>query len=338
MLLALVFGVLLSGLPALASSPPDASPRGSQKSTETHQKALSSQPADKGAAPLTGTAEKKVETPPPFPIGSKLSRGVQKYTGVTWLSEFVTGQVAKIIIHHKLGGKVKVRVKTYSLTDLIAGKLKVLDVRLDDSHVYGVGLGRIHASSSGPLWVAPLKKKDRRSGLQNPVVLKVEGELSQKDVTEALVSPEVAQQLRGLKLDLPGLGEQQLEVLKPVVSIKENLVRIEATLVTRGAAEETGVPLVITAKPVLKENTKIFLEDLTVDSDCIVEPEKFAAFIADLLNPIVDFGRYDRGDHAFRLTSFHIKDKVVTGDGNLLLVPRGYKPNSTAGGNGTDPM
>ena len=63
------------------------------------------------------------------------------------------------------------------------------------------------------------------------------------------------------------------------------------------------------------------VDNLVVDCPYIVEPEKFASFVEELINPIVDFGRYDRTTHAFRLSKFAVEEKSVSGQGELILVP-----------------
>lgn len=277
--------------------------------------------------PLDAIAkEKKEQEPPPFPIGSKVTRAVQKYTGVNYVGEVVAGKVAGAVIRHKVGGKVKVKVKTYSFTDLCAGKIKSVDVKLSQPRIEGVQLGNINVASKNPVWFNPWKGKNKKRGLNNPVNMAISGDLSQDQVARALASQEITKAIRGFKLDLPGLGDQELEVLSPKVDIEDKLVKINGTLVTRGAAEDTGVPLSIRATPKLVANNEVFLDDLKVDSPYIVEPEKFAQFISDLLNPIVRFSRYDRKTHAFRLFALDVDDDVVKGEGNLLLVPKDYKP------------
>jgi hypothetical protein len=263
---------------------------------------------------------------PPFPIGSKVSRTVQTVTGVNWLTGVVAGKVAGTVIRHKVGGKVKVKVKTYSLTDLCAGKIKAVDVKLANPQIEGIELGNIEASAKNPVWFSPWKGKNKRRGLNNPVNIAVKGDLSQDEVARALASQEITKAIRGFKLDLPGLGDQELEVLEPKVDIENRIVKIDGTLVTRGAKKETGVPITISATPKLVANNEVFLEDMKVDSPYIVEPEKFAQFVSDLLNPIVRFSRYDRKTHAFRLFALDVENDLVRGEGNLLLVPKDYKP------------
>ncbi len=272
----------------------------------------------------------RAEDQPPFPIGSKTSRAIQKYTGVNWLTSAVAGQIAGAVLSHKLKGKARVKVRTYSLTDFVAGKVKSVDVRLKESQVEGLDLPELRVASKNPIWYSPFKGKQNKRGLHNPVVLSVEGKLNEEDVEEALRKQEVATALSVLKLDIPGLNGQELEVLDPSVEIKKGLVEIKGTLVTRGAKPDTGVPITISANPTLVASNEIRLENLKVESPYIVDPDQFAKFISDLLNPIVRFSRYDRNTHAFRLMALDVSDETVYGAGNLLLVPKDYKPVSAS--------
>lgn len=275
----------------------------------------------------TGSTVKSKEDPPPFPVAGKISRTVQTVTGVNFLTSVIAGQVAGAVIRHKVGGKAKVKVKIYSLTDLVSGKIKSVDVRLQDSKVEGVELPKIHVATKNPVWYQPFKGKDKKRGLNNPIVLSVQGEVNQKDVEEALTKQEITNALSGLKLDIPGLGGQELEVLDPKVDIETGKICINGTLVTRGAKPDTGVPITISANPKLINGTDVILDDMKVQSPFIEDPENFAKFVSDLLNPIVRLSRYDRKTHAFRLTTLDVSDQIVKGEGNLLLVPKDYKPH-----------
>lgn len=259
---------------------------------------------------------------PPFKIGSRVSRTLQTVTGLNLLTEVVASQAARMAIQKKVGGKVRVKVKTFSFTDLLAGKVKAVDVQVLDPKVKGFGAGDIKITSDSPFWYQYRRGKGQKTGMQTPVLMSVKAELSEKQIEAALNTPAVANSLRGLKLDLPGLGDQSLQVLKPKVDLADERITLTAVLVVQGAAEETGVPVKVSAKPQLEGDRKILLTDLKVDSDGIVEPEKFAAFAETLLNPVIDFARLDRRDHAFRLNHFKIDGEEVVGDGKLLLTPR----------------
>jgi hypothetical protein len=273
------------------------------------------------AAPAFAEVKEPEAAPTPFPIGSKFSRTVQKVTGITFLSDVIAGQAAKKVLRKKLGGKVKVKVKTFGLTDLVAGKIKSVSVSSDGGAYKNIPLGEVEMVSATPIWYQYKRKDGQKPGLKTPILLNVKGDLSTNDIITALGSERIARSMRGLKLDLPGLGDQQLQVVRPKVEIGDSTLKIDALLITQGAAEDTGVPIVISGRPVL-EGDKIFLREMKVSSPDIVEPEKFAAFAEELLNPIVDFSRMDRKDHAFRLKELAIKKDVVQGGGQLLIAPR----------------
>lgn len=260
----------------------------------------------------------------PFKIGSKFSRTLQTVTGINFVTELVASQVAKSQIEKKTGGKAKVKVKTFSLTDLAAGKVKSVDVQLLDPKVKGSPLqaGDLRLTSDSPFWYEYRKGKDRKIGMQTPVVMTVKAEMSEAQIEKALNTPEISRTLKGLKLDLPGLGEQSLQVLKPKVDLKDDSITLDAVLVVEGAPIETGVPVKISAKPRLVEDRRIFLDDLKVDADGLVEPDKFSAFAQTLLNPLIDFSKLDRRDHAFRLNTLKIEGDEMVGSGKLLLAPK----------------
>lgn len=221
----------------------------------------------------------------------------------------------------KLGGHVKVRMHLYGLTDLMAGKVKSVTIKGDDCSYKHVPLGQVKLSSATPIWFDWHKQNGKTVGLREPIYLAISGSLRQEDVCKALSSEAVTRSLRGLRLDLPGLGDQQLEILEPKVSLQEKRITISSKMVTKGASADTGIDMTISALPILN-GSKILLTDMVVSCPDIMDPTSFSKFVQDLFNPIIDFGRYDRSDHAFRLSKFEIEKDRVVGDGNLLLVPR----------------
>ncbi|MBI4533951.1 MAG: LmeA family phospholipid-binding protein [Candidatus Melainabacteria bacterium] len=258
----------------------------------------------------------------PFPTGSKFSRSVQKWTGLNFVCQVLTSQVVRRGLQRKLGGQMKVRIKLFSLTDLLAGKVKSIDVRLTGSNYRGVPLGKLHISCAQPVWFSYKKKGTTRPGLRAPTLIKIEGDVSEKELGEALKTSRVSSALRMIKLNLPGLGAQQLQLLQPKVDLKDNLVKVETVLVTQGATLETGVPLTVVGSPKLEGDSKIVLQNLQVSSPELPAQEEFSLFCQELLNPLVDFCKMDRLDHAFRLQSLTIANDQLHYAGSLLIAPR----------------
>lgn len=277
----------------------------------------------------TGQPVHADEGPTPFRLGSRFNRKLQNYTGINRLTGFVVSEAVTFGLWLKFHGKVKAKVRTYSLTDLLSGKIKGVDISLKDCSYRRVPFGDLELSSATPIWLRYFKWHGQKAGLASPILVRVKGNVSGEDVAAGLASPAVSQSLKSIKLDLPGLGGQQLQFLDPRVSLRAEEIKISSILITAGARRETGVPIEIVGKPELVAQSKIFVRDLQVDSPDIPNPKEFAQFTSTLLNPLIDFARMDRSTHAFRLESLKVLDDKVHFNGNLVLAPR-FTPQMVA--------
>lgn len=264
--------------------------------------------------------------PTPFRLGSRLNRKLQRYTGITAATDFVASEATTLGLWLKFHGKVRAKVRTYSFTDLLSGKIKSLDITMKESRYEGVPLDNLHIATATPIWLRYFKRDRQGAGVRSPLLVKIAGSVSGANVADGLASPVVSSSLKSIKLELPGLGGQRLQFLDPKVAIHSDTIEIKSVLVTAGATAETGVPIKLTGKPELVGNSKIIISNLGVDSVDIPNPEEFADFTSKLLNPLIDFARKDRVTHAFRLDSLKVLDDQVQFNGNLLLAPRVVNP------------
>lgn len=251
-----------------------------------------------------------------FRIAGKTSRAIQKYSGATFLTDvFLStggGIAARLILH----GKPKLKVRSYSFTDALSGKFRLVELQLKKCQWRGVPLPDVKLATTTPLHVRHNCK------LLIPVMVSVTGSATEEMISSGLQKPEVTSHLNFLRLDLPGLGEQHLQVLNPKIKLNSGQILIDTDLITAGGAPDTGIKVAISARPVLKNERLILLEGTKVFSKDIVEPDKFSQFAEDLLNPLIDFARLDRTTRAFRLTELHLDDQKVRFAGKLLLAPK----------------
>lgn len=262
-----------------------------------------------------------------FRVAGKTSRAIQKLTGITWITDRLLGLTGVGALKVAIGGNAKIKVRSYSFTDALSGKFRKVEVRLNNSHYHDIPLPELRLSTTTPLHMRA------KSGVVIPVMVSVSGEATEEQISSALKSPKVSSQLNFLRLDLPGLGDQHLQILNPKIQIVDGKVIIDARLITAGAPPETGIEVHISARPVLKDERFIMLEDSKVESPDIVEPEKFSVFLEDLLNPLVDFGRLDRTTRAFRMTELVTDNHKVRFAGKLLLAPKAVSQGSVANEN-----
>lgn len=267
-------------------------------------------------------ATQNAEVAPPFHVSGKISRNFQKYSGLNWLTETSLNLGSTISAKLLLHGRPKVRFKIYAMSDCLAGKFKSVSIDLKHSSFKKIPLADLKLETTTPLQVRLFKTGKGAAGVGAPVMVAVSGEVDEKDVSKALQSPEISSQLNFLRLQLPGLGDQHLQVLEPKVKIENGKVKINTWLITANAPKETGITLDIVAKPYLEGERFIFLKDTTVDSKDIMNPAEFSKFSEDLLNPLLDFGKFDRKTHAFRLTKLQLGEQNLQFAGKLLLVPK----------------
>lgn len=274
------------------------------------------------AIPLWAADQEPAELPPPFGVAGKMSHAVQKFSGLTFLNNALSSAFASVALSTYVHGLAGVKVRSYNASDLWQGEFRTVEIKLKRGKMHGVPIGSVRLRTTTPFKVSYLPWRKSKAGLTTPVLVAVEGDISEQLVSRALRSKSVVENLRFLKLDLPGLGEQRLRILEPRVDVLGDKVEVKAHLITAGGAPDTGIDLVINAKPVLEKERFIILKDIQIGSADIREPGQFASFVEELLNPLIDFGRMDRETHAFRLTELSVKNDRVHFAGRLLLAPK----------------
>jgi hypothetical protein len=275
----------------------------------------------------TGGATVNAEQPPPFKTAGKFSHALQKYSGLNFVTNAMASATATAAASTWLRGRARVKVRSYNFTDMLQGEFRSVDVKIGSGKARGIPIGSLHARSSTPFKIN-LPWKKGKTGLATPVLVALDGQLSEKLVGKALKSKAVTENLRFLKLDLPGLGAQHLQVLNPSVDVQGDRVSVTANLITADAPPETAVLVNIAAHPSIEKERFVMLKDIEVKSDAIENPKAFASFIDLLLNPLIDLGRLDRATHAFRVTDLSVKNERVNFAGRLLLAP---KPQAAPG-------
>jgi hypothetical protein len=284
---------------------------------------LAQQSVTPSASPPAATATPAAPQAP-YRTARGASYIIQKFTGLNALSRLLSSSVATSVLRKLVGGKSRVRIQTRTMTDLIAGKMQQIDVEIKDAQYRGIPIRELEMHSTPNVWLRYFKSKQGKPGARAPLMFAVKGRVHETDISATLASPNVATALRMVKLDLPGMGHQQLQFLNPKVDIEPGKVLINSRVITAGAAPETGVDVAISASPYL-DGDKVMVRDFDMQSADIENPSEFSKFIEPLINPLVNLARLDRADHAFRLTEFKVDKDLVEFSGNLLIAPRPTK-------------
>ncbi len=271
-------------------------------------------------AALLSTGSRASATNLPFSTAGSFSHNLQKYTGVTAAANFFTSTAIAAALKHKIKGQFKVKVQNYSLTDLLAGKIKKIDITVTGWQYRSMPIKSLSITTVTPVWIR--LDRHHRHVLLCPAMFAVSGAVSADNLETGLVNPVIATSLGSIKLNMPGLGRQQLILHTPQIAVHKDSVEIKTILASAGATTDKGVPMRLKGKPELIGGTKIYLRNLEIDSPDIPNPREFAAFASQIVNPIIDFSRLDRDTHAFRMETLAVADDEVRFSGNLLLAPK----------------
>jgi len=114
------------------------------------------------------------------------------------------------------------------------------------------------------------------------------------------------------------LGAQEIQILRPKVELADGVMTIDATLITKGAAEDTGVPIVISGRPA-SEGSKIYLRELQVPRLTFPTRRSLPALPRRSSTPCSIWARLDRKTHAVRVMQIAINPDNVEGLGTLVL-------------------
>ena len=240
---------------------------------------------------------------------------------INWLGNQALSAVLSVALSAKLHGWTVARVKTADITDAFKGDFQSLDVSCRGGTYKGMSLGVVHVHG-GPLALNYRTRANQRRGLRAPLLVSIDGLIRQGDLSRDLESKDVAANLRFLKFEMPGLGEQHLQVLKPHVEIDNDKVLVSCRMVTAGADPSTGISLRVNAVPELDRQRYVRLRNLEILSNDVNDPVHFGPFLETLFNPLVDFARLDRYTHSLRLNNLEVKDGNVRYSARLWLAPK----------------
>lgn len=219
---------------------------------------------------------------------------LQKYTGLNYLVDFFVEIAIKALIKLKTRAKtVIVDLKPYSAWSLFRKKAKYLKIDAKDLFIKGVPLEQFLLVADDPIH---FKKNRVLFPLRINTLIKV----NLQSVTDVLNNlPKWKEIFRELELPLPPFGSTQISIGDINIKISDlGLIYAQASVMSLVNPDSESLKLEFTGNLTLKEkkiivnNLESEIEDIfTKDSDIGMS---FSIFLEDLINPIFNFGKYER--------------------------------------------
>ncbi len=201
---------------------------------------------------------------PPVEIGHPVSRVLQKYTGVTLLSGWISSRVIERAVSEKLEGNLKVSLTPFSLTDLLAGKARKLRVR--GKNLLYDGFLPIHriqleTDEQHPIYL----RKGQKPALIRPIGVQMELQVTESDMNRFFRSERGKGYLTRIKVPLPPFQTPQyLDCLEPEVRLFGDRLHVKSNVNVHGAPLENAIPVEVSAR-ILPDGSVLRLSDVSVN-------------------------------------------------------------------------
>lgn len=226
----------------------------------------------------------------PVKLSHPISRGMQKITGITFLSgKLADSLIAKAIQKH-VKGAVSVRLKPYSASDLLAGRAKRLTItgkNLLYDDFLPLASFSLTSNRELPLYLNGTK----RPVLLQPVEFDLAFTLTEAGMNQALQSPQGQQKLSQLKVTLPPFGPQYLDVLSPSVVIQKDGQLFAKSLINiHNTPVENALPIEMLAR-IQPHDNRLALSDIHLRLEGVENTQGVEAFIEQYFGELVNLER-----------------------------------------------
>lgn len=255
------------------------------------------------------------ETYPEVEISHPVSRAVQKYTGITLLSDWIGGIIArKALTNDLIDGRLNVRIRNFSATDLIGGRIKTLQLRGRDlviGDILPVSHLTLKTDADSPIYV----HHDDEPVLIRPVAMTLRMELDEADLNRFLAGDQARQKLTGIEVPLPPFRQpEKLDVLSSTVRFQDERITVASLVNIHGAPEENALPVEVSAR-IVPDGDEIQLDDVELAVEGIPRTHAVERFIEKNFDELLDLDRIRVQHHKLK---FDFKTTEIA-DGKLVI-------------------
>lgn len=250
---------------------------------------------------------------------------LQKYTGLNYLLDLFVETAIKVVIKLKTRAKeVKVDLKLYSAWDLFKKKAKYFKIDIRDLSIQRVPIEQILLTIDDPIYF-------RKNRVLLPLRINTFIRVDLESVTKVLNNlPKWKEIFKKLELPLPPFGSTQISVNDINIKINDvGLIYAQGSVSSPINPDSESLRLEFTGNLALKDkkiivsNLESEIEDIfTKDSDT---GRSFSAFLEDLINPVFNFGKYERNGLVVEKVNLSFSKEDINLEIDSRLLPEGLE-------------
>jgi len=264
-------------------------------------------------------ASQKPNTCPgkPYPISNVVTRNIQRFLGMNILFSRIAESQIKTQLNKIAKGDFDVDLKSYSAMDLLAGKMKSIEVKgknvvLDDIHVSSIeaknlcDLIYIDYRKNPPVPLAPL-------------YVGFKGTITEDDLNKTINSQKYKNMLRGIKLSVYDNDVNIVDFENLKISLENEKIYVATDLRFKGLFKFMSTPVKFGTGLKVVDN-KIKFTQTSVFSKSSGSPLNYLTSFFEMVSPtIFDMRNFEKNGMKVTLKSLKINDKQIDFEGTIWM-------------------
>jgi len=247
-----------------------------------------------------------------YNLASNFSRGIQNISGLNYLAaRFAESKISKQL-HNYVDGDIKVKIDSFSATDLAAGKFKKFSVNGKNISFNDFYMTSIDAESTTDM--IHVDYKSNPVAVLTPINVAFNGVITENDLNRTVSSSNYQKKLKNIKL---GSDLIRVSFLNPKVKLENNRIIINADV------QISGTPVVVPVEinSGLKiSNNMIILSDVKLNSAGMGLGVSFPENVYTSLNPFLySIKELKLTNQKLNLEDVSIEDNQIKIKGSLWL-------------------
>ena len=241
-------------------------------------------------------SQEKLESPETYiiPTSGHISYNIQKYTGLNFITDFLTEKTIKAILKIKTKAKkTDVSLSLYSAFDLFTKKVKSLDISAEKLFVKGIPVDRFDLITRTPIYF-------KKGKVVIPLQTTSKVEVNLENITNVVNNlPRWKKAFGDLELPVPPFGSTRIAINNFEITVDEDgFLRAGADVRSLENPDSETINVKFTGKLAIKDKKLIIFNLQTQMEDIFTEESEvgksFSKFLEDLINPVFSFHKFER--------------------------------------------
>ncbi|HEX2937927.1 MAG TPA: hypothetical protein VHO66_03310 [Ruminiclostridium sp.] len=253
-----------------------------------------------------------------YKISNSVSRAVQKYTGLNFLSSFTVKEIAEMNVSKLMKSKeTELDVDLYSTGDFLSGKIKGFSAYLKDFSVEDFYITEVKAKSLCSYTDIDYRKAPPKT--KTPMFIEFSSTLTEKDLLKTFTSPNYSKLLSSIPLMIDNTEIGKLKINSLYTKLKKDKFVITSVIACEAGFLKYEFPIAFESSVEAKNNS-IYLVNFKLTPDMFGKDFAFLSDFAKLDRiKIIDLNTAKSDPYHINIKKIAIQNGKITTDGTVYI-------------------